>query len=199
MVEMNEQLKTKWLEMAAREVSTQCMLARRAFDAITAAQGVQYPFILIQALLSHCANASKMLQALQEPQRMTRYEFGWRAVFARLRRWGLFRDGPTIGDLLGIDKSSPVHHRGRQFRNHLEHYDQRLFEWLSKYGPKVGIGDFNVVPKSMIKVKNMIWIRNLDPQTNAFTFVDKDLDLNALVAELDRIRAAADTHLATLN
>ncbi len=195
---MDEQLKKKWLEMSVREVSTQCKLARTAFEAIPQLPGVEYPFILIYSFLSHCANASKMLQALHEPQPMLKYEFEWRAVYARLRRWGLVRRGPTIGDLLEIRKSSAVHHRGRKFRNDLEHYDQRLFEWLSKHGPAVNIGDFNVMPKAAVRGLNLIYVRNLDPTTNTFTFVDKDLDLNALVAELDRIRGTADRYIASL-
>ena len=195
---MDAPLKAKWIEMAVREVSTQCLLARRALEAIPNVAGVQYPFILIQAFLSHCANASKMLQALQEPQPIARYEFEWRAFFSLLKRLGLFKGGPTIGDLLGIKKSSPVHHRGRQFRNHLEHYDQRLFSWLSLHGANASIGDFNVMPKSMLNVPNLIYVRHLDPNTNIFTFVDKDLHLNALMVELDRIRDAADQYIEGL-
>ena len=184
--------------MAVREVSTQCKLATTAFQILSNPPSTDIAFLAIQAFLSHCANVSKMLQAEQEPRPIERFEYGWRAVFRWLRRWEFYTSKPTIGDLLGVRKRSSVHHEGRQFRNNLEHYDQRLFGWLSKHGVKIGIGDYNVMPKSAIRAPkgSLIYIRNLDPNAQTFTFVDKDLNLQALNGELDRIKAIADEYIA---
>lgn len=197
---MDEKLKRKWLEYAVREVTTQCKLARVAYESIRGQLGTDGPFILIQAFLTHTANASKMLQASQEPRRTLRYEYDWRKVFQLLRRFGLFKRGPTIGDLLEIDKRSPIHSKARQFRNHLEHYDDRLFNWIRKYRLDIGIADFNVMPRNAIRapVGAMIFIRNIDPQTLAFTFLDKDLDTQTLIEELDRIKATADNYVTAV-
>lgn len=195
---MDKQLKEKWIEMAVREVSTQCQLAKAAFEVLLRPPSTDIAFLAIQAFLSHCANVSKMLQAEQEPRPIGRLESGWRTVFGWLRRWRLYKRRPTIGDLLGIDKSSAVHNEGREFRNNLEHYEHRLFKWLSNHGVQVGIGDFNVMPKSAVQAPKgaFIYVRNLDPKTQTFTFVDKDLDLRALVDELVKIKATADKQRA---
>jgi succinate dehydrogenase flavin-adding protein (antitoxin of CptAB toxin-antitoxin module) len=195
---MDDQLKQKWLEYAAREVATQSKLARVAYESIRGQLGTDGPFILVQAFLTHTANASKMLQASQEPFPILRYEYDWRKVFQWLRSCGLVKRGPTIGDLLGIDRGSPLHGKARQFRNHLEHYDDRLYSWLRKHGPNVNIADFNVMPRNAIRAPAgaIVFIRNIDPQTLIFTFLDKDLDTGVLIEELDRIRGIADRYVA---
>lgn len=195
---MDEKLRERWVEMAIREASTQSKLAIAALDLASQATGTDFAFVTLQAFLSHCANVSKMLQAEQEPRSISRYRFGWRTAYGWLQRLGIIRTGPTIGDLLAIKKSSRIHREGRQFRNNLEHYDQRLFKWLSEHDPKISIGDYNVMPKTMIKTPkgSFLFVRNIDPVKMTFTFVDRDLDLGILKRELEVVKVAADKYLA---
>lgn len=199
-MQITDDLHTRWLEMAVREVSTQCKLALASFQVFAAPPiNTDIPFLAIQAFLSHCANASKMLQAEQEPGHSSKFREGWRDVYRWLRRFGLFKPKSTIGDILAFPSSSVIHREGREFRNNLEHYDQRLFKWLRKYGPKVNIADFNVMPKAAIAFNPnspVIYIRNLDLAAQLFTFVDKDLDLAELREELLKIKVVADEWLA---
>ena len=195
---MDEKLRKAWVKMAIRESSTQSKLALTALDLACKAPSTDIAFVTLQAFLSHCANVSKMLQAEQEPRPISKYQFGWRTAYGWLRRLGIVRTGPTVGDLLAIKKSSPIHREGRQFRNNLEHYDQRLFKWLNEHDLNIGIGDYNVMPKSMIKAPkgSFLFVRNFDPGKMTFTFVDKDLDVGVLRRELQAVKAAADKYLA---
>lgn len=197
---MDDTLKKKWLEMAVREVSSQCQLANTAYQALSSANNTDAAFFGIQGFLTHCANVSKMLQAEQEPQPLSKLQYNWRAVFRFLQRTGIYKLAVTIGDMLGIARSSVVHQKGREFRNNLDHYDQRLFYWLKKHGPNINIGDFNVMPKSAIKLGTgvqFLYVRNLDPRTKVFTFVDKDLDLSVLHKECLKIQLIANNWLAS--
>lgn len=184
--------------MAVREVWAQCQLAQAAYGLMQAVMGppVERPFVTIQALLSHSANVSKMLDAEQERRRLTGIE-------QRLPRWcrrllrtlGFLDSRPTIGDMLGIADISIVHKDGRRFRNDLEHYDERLLRWLRRVGPKGNIMDFNIAPKGGIVFPGAIVVRHLDPSTHHFTFSGKDLDLKLLIDELQHIQGIANAWL----
>lgn len=96
-----------WIEMSIREIWTQAHFAEIAYKNINpkSIKGTGAVFSSIHSFLSHCANVSKMLTA---------------------------DDGEntpkTIGDILGVSHDSDIHKR--RFRNHLEHYDERLKKWI---------------------------------------------------------------------
>ena len=195
---MNEKLHDKWIEMAIREVWTQCQFAQVAFSNINskAAANTDAVFSSIHSFLSHCANASKLLDAKERPDEALK---PWRLgslVSKVLRALGFKRGtgGKTIGEILGVSKRLFIHKK-RWFRNSLEHYDERLWAWLKTYGPDVSIFDYNVMPKSTVKLapnSKHIWVRNYDPTSNTFTFTDRDLDLSEMHKEVLDIQQIAD-------
>lgn len=195
---MDIKLHDKWIEMAIREVWTQCQFAHVAFSNINpkAAANTDVVFSSIHSFLSHCANVSKLLDAREWPdQVLTRSRF--RSLIKRiLRALGLTRGngGKSMGEILGVPRGLAIHKK-RWFRNSLEHYDERLWTWLKGYGPDVSIFDYNVMPKSAIKVApnlKHIWVRNYDPMTNTFTFTGKDLDISVMHKEILDIQRLAD-------
>lgn len=163
-----------WVEMSTREISTQAHFAKLAYQNINskAGHGIDTVFSSIHSFLSHCVNVSKMLNA---------------------------QDGEispkSIGDILGISKTSIIHNR--KFRNHLEHYDERLKQWIRERGIDSNIGTYNIGPKSAIQIPNFVFISHYDPGSNIFTFVDKDFHLGILFNEVQKIKQLADNWVET--
>lgn len=119
----------------------------------------------IQSVLIAAANVSKILWP-------TRQEFVPRGAMMR--------------ELLGIDDNNPL--SNRRFRNHFEHYDERIEEWLATvhsasyvdqvFGPPSGfLGQF---PQNVN--------RGYDPSTLALTFRGETMDLASILKALDAIR-----------
>lgn len=77
-------------------------------------------------------------------------------------------------------------------QNHLEHYDERLKQWIREKGINSNIGTYNIGPKSMIQIPNMIFVSHYDPSDNTFTFVNEDFDLGLMLEEVQRIKKLAD-------
>jgi hypothetical protein len=161
--------KDLWVEMSIREIWTQGHFAEIAYSNIDpkAEHGNDAVFSSIHSFLSHGVMISKMLSAKYEKTATA-----------------------TIGDVLGIDNSSPIHER--KFRNHLEHYDERLADWIRKHGVNIVVGDFNIGSKSAIQIPNIVYIRHYDPTTSMFTFVNDDFNLRTLSIEINRIMIIAD-------
>lgn len=79
----------------------------------------------------------------------------------------------------------------RAVRNAVEHFDERL-DQLFYTDPEASVMDSNVIPKSMVRVDNGTWLRNLDPTTMTYSALDKDVDLNALYRAIESAGSAAD-------
>lgn len=171
--------KDLWVEMAIREISTQSHFAEIAYANINpkAANGNDVVFSSIHSFLSHCAMVSKMLRAKDEI-------------------------GKAIGEVLNIPDDSVIHKR--RFRNHLEHYDERMKRWIGRFAAGSNIGTYNIGPKAAIRGSglptgnNIILVSHYDPGTTEFTFVDEDFNLSELKTEASRIKALADRWV-TLN
>lgn len=158
-----------WIEMSIREISTQAHFAEISYSHIDpkADAGTDLVFSSIHSFLSHCALVSKMLVAKDE-------------------------DDPamSIGHFLGVSDTSVVHER--QFRNNLEHYDERLKRWIRQHGVNSIIGTYNIGPRKMFQISNMVFVSHYDHHTKMFTFVNEDFDLGALSNEVSRIKRIAD-------
>ncbi len=161
-----------WVEMSIREIWTQSHFAELSYKNIDpkVIKGTDLVFSSIHSFLSHCANVSKMLIANDG------------------------EDSPTtIGDILGISSNSDIHNR--RFRNYLEHYDERLKEWIRDKGIDANIGTYNIGPKSMIQIPNMVFVSHYDPTNNTFTFVNEDFNLEKLFIEVNIIKEKADLYI----
>lgn len=166
----NKTEKDLWVEMSIREIWTQAHFAGIAYSHIDpkAASGNDAVFSSIHSFLSHCAMISKMLAATDDSN-----------------------PPKSIGEVLNIPSISIVHKR--VFRNHLEHYDERLKDWIKQFGVNCNIGTYNIGPRRAIQIPNMVFVSHYDPNTATFTFVNDDFDLSALAAEVQRIKDLADT------
>src|SRR5712692_4636789 len=145
-----------WIEMSIREIWTQCHFAEAAFRNLEpkAAINTDIVFSSIHSFLSHCAMVSKLLKAKAQ--------------------------GTKIADILHIPSSSEVHNRTA--RNHLDHYDEKLKNWIRKIGTRRSIGTYNIGPKSVLP--DIIYISHYDPTTATFTFINQRLDLKKLFNEV---------------
>ena len=161
-----------WIEMSVREVWTQCHFAELAYNNLDpkAKLNTDGVFSSIHSFLSHCAMVSKMLKAEA--------------------------DSLSIGNVLNVSDSSEIHNR--RFRNHLEHYDERLQEWIRKKGVNASIATYNIGPKSMFAVRGIVHVSHYDPSTEVFTFVDEDLPLRPIREEIVRIKNIADSWVQKL-
>jgi hypothetical protein len=180
-----------WIEMSIREIWTQCHFAELAYKNIypKARGGTDGVFSSIHSFLSHCAMVSKMLKAQDE----TVYK---NVLLKTIRRYLNKLDickidkSDSIGEFLGISWNSIIHNR--KFRNRLEHYDKELKLWIRKKGINSSIGTYNIGPKSMIQIPNIVFISHYDPRNTTFTFIDEDIDLSKLYADVKRIKELAD-------
>ena len=165
----NKTEKDLWVEMSIREIWTQAHFAEIAYSHIDpkAISGNDAVFSSIHSFLSHCAMVSKMLKATDD---------------------GI--PSKYIGDLLGIQNTSLIHQR--VFRNHLEHYGERLKRWIEQYGVNIMIGTYNIGPKSAFQINSMVFVSHYDPHTQIFTFVNDDFDIGAMFNEVHRIKEIAD-------
>jgi hypothetical protein len=166
--------KELWIEMSIREISTQAHFAEISFHHISpkAEVGTDLVFSSIHSFLSHCTVVSKMLKARDDSDSET-----------------------SIGGILGISEESAIHKR--EFRNNLEHYDERLKRWIRQHGADVNIGTYNIGPREEFDRRNILCVSHFDPSTKMFTFVNEDFDLQALFNEVSRIKHVADVWVAT--
>jgi len=185
----NRTEKDFWIEMSIREISTQSHFAEFSYRNINpkARKGNDAVFSSIHSFLSHCAMVSKMLKARDRALPRSKIS---KLIDKYLIMFGLRKKAVSIGEILGIFASSVIHNR--KFRNHLEHYDERLKYWIRKKGVNANIGTYNIGPKSMIRIPNMVFVSHYDPTSTTFTFVNKDFNLSQLFEEVQRIKEFAD-------
>lgn len=164
-----------WIEMSIREIWTQCHFAEISFNNIEpkAERGTDAVFSSIHSFLSHCALVSRLLKAKDDSSQLI-----------------------VIGEVLKVSNSSIIHNR--TFRDHLDHYYDRLKKWIGKYPADINIGTYNIGPKNSFKVGKMLLVSHYDPDTEVFTFVDEDLNLREMHQEVSEIKVMADNWVGNL-
>lgn len=95
--------------------------------------------------------------------------------------------GERLRQILNVEKNNPL--SSRKFRNHFEHYDERIEEWFSNISggvyddlsmnPHLNMGVFGVVPNFTHRGYNSF--------NNTVVFRDEILDLNQLLYALKDI------------
>lgn len=168
--EMDQAAEDFWIHMSIFEIRAQAQFAEMAFKNIgeKPGRGDEWAvFSSIHSFLSHCAMVSKMLTA-----KGTR-----RSVY----------------EALGLPVDSIVH--DRQFRNHLEHYDERLKQWIKKAGVGSRIINHIVGHRADLPTRNTVIISFYDPYERIFTFVDEEFDLGKLFKCVEAIKKTANTWL----
>ncbi len=105
--------------------------------------------------------------------------------------------GQSLKKKLKIDEKSPL--KNREFRNHFEHYDERLEKWANSKHNNFYI-DSNIGPLNSIKISNIknvstISQRHFDPTTFTLIFQGKELEILPIVNEIKRISNQIDNIL----
>jgi hypothetical protein len=90
---------------------------------------------------------------------------------------------------LSIDDNSPL--RSRTFRNHCEHYDERIEEWAKDYGDKIiidsNIGSIQQVITGLNK-NNLFYIRNFDPYKFVLTVRRQEYEFNHVLTAIKNLQ-----------
>lgn len=90
---------------------------------------------------------------------------------------------------LGVDDSSPLAPRG--FRNHFEHFDERLEDWATSSKRKNFV-DSNLGPSGMISgVDPEDYLRNFDTIKNAVTFRGDEYNLKPMIDAIIELHGKA--------
>ena len=119
----------------------------------------------IQAILVAAGNVSRILWPARKPYK---------------------ERGKQLRDLIGVDDQNLI--SDRTFRNHLEHYDERVEEWFNENDSAVYI-DSIIDP-----IERPSWSlpgtfhRSYNPVTQVLSFQEESIDLAAVLRELESIR-----------
>lgn len=164
------------------EINRQCKFALTALEDMDLGNEEVNPrfWYSVQAFLSASANASKLL-------------WGSTEEIARRRR--------PIRQSLGISDDSPL--RSRSFRNHFDHFDERLETWFQDWargGPRGG-SDSYVGDIDELEIGELA-LRNFDTKTKTLTFRGEKLALVPLaeaVLDLEERAVVAVRHFLLTN
>ena len=95
--------------------------------------------------------------------------------------------GRKLRELLSIDNKSVL--SSRKFRNHFEHYDERIEDWFETNRSVVYI-DSSINPFESIWGPNInVYHRAYNPSTKVLTFRDETVDLAEILDALEDLRA----------
>ncbi len=164
---MNDNKKLKPLvEMVLiGEIVTQSKFAEKAAERLAKTSDLIEVWGSIQSILVATANVSKILWPARKP-RMAR--------------------GKQLRELLGVDGSNLL--SDRSFRNHFEHYDERIEDWLDNNDTAVymdsRIDPFEPTPWSL----PCLYHRSYNPSSQTLSFRNESIDLAAVLAALAEIR-----------
>lgn len=153
-------------KMGMREVLSQIRYAEFCYDNLLRNKNnnILITFSSIHSFLVYSAMISKIL---------------WSKKFkCRLSK-------KILAETLSVDSDLEI--KKRNFRNTLEHYDERLVKWINKNNSNFLL-DKNIGPKNLIKSTNIKYVRHYDPITGIFTLLDDDLDLNNLYNDIILIK-----------
>lgn len=152
-----------WVKMSILEIRAQATFAEMAYRNIDRKAHIVNEWIVfssIHSFLSHCAMISKMLRAKGATK--------------------------TIEKILGLPLKSIIH--DREFRNHLEHYDERLKKWIRKAGVGASVINHCIGDKTMISGDNIVFVSFYNPMNKIFTFIDEEFNLELMFAEVQKIK-----------
>ena len=147
------------------EIVSQVKFAEIAADQLTNTTESVETWASIQSILVAAANVSKIL---------------WPPGKKSKTR------GNHLRELLCVNKDNLL--SDRTFRNHFEHYDERIEEWFESNKSAVymdsRIDPFEPTPLSLPQ----FFHRSYNPTTKALSFRGEAIDLAAVLAELTKIR-----------
>ena len=161
----NKKLKPLAEQVLIGEIVTQSKFAEKAADHLAKASDPIEVWGSIQSILVAAANVSKILWPARNP------------YMAR---------GKQLRELLGVDDSNLL--SDRTFRNHFEHYDERIEDWFDNNNSAVymdsRIDPFEPTTWSLPR----LFHRSYNPSSQTLSFRNESIDLAAVLAALAEIR-----------
>lgn len=146
------------------EIVLQSKIAQRAAERLKASQNkfdTIEVWCSIQSILVAAGNVSKIL---------------WPSKKNELR-------GERLRQIIKVEKSNPLSER--KFRNHFEHYDERIEDWFNNHSSAV-YSDLAMNPSlqgNMVSYNN----RGYNSFNNTLVFRGETLDLNEILKALEEI------------
>jgi hypothetical protein len=166
--------KLQWI--FSREVERQCRFGLLAASDLTSALNARdgdRMWYSIQSVLIAAGNVSKLLWPSQSSCR---------------------KRGEDLRAHLGVVETSPL--APRSFRNHFEHFDERLESWATS-SKRRNLADSNVGPTGMIAgLEPGDYLRNFDTDEYAVTFRGDTYELKPVVAALGNLHGRAASELS---
>ena len=163
-------------EIFVREIRRQAQFSLMALDEIhraLAENQTEKLWFSVQALLIAVGNVSKVLWPMEEVEER----------------------GRTLRHLLGLSKVSVL--ESRAFRNHFEHFDERLEAWATSSATRAFV-DSNVGPPGCIGgIDASAYLRNFDNLNFAVTFGSDTYSLEPIARAIVELRERADLILGT--
>jgi hypothetical protein len=165
-----------FLKVYLSEINIQCNYALQAISELNISLkkgNTTGLFRAVHSFLTHASNVSKLLWPPKEQDK------------TKLERAKNRAD--KLRNILDLPEEHPL--KDRKLRNHLEHYDARLDDWVYSSTHHNYI-DMNVGPKTFIggnAVQNSDIMRHFDPTTNKFIFRGEEFDLQEITTEIERI------------
>jgi hypothetical protein len=164
-VKMEKQMKALTEQVFIGEIVLQSKIAKRAFERLTATQDQIEVWCEIQLILMAAGNVSKIFWP-QEKKYTAR--------------------GDYLRKLLNVADSNLL--SNRKFRNHFEHYDDRIETWFEA-NPSSVYSDLAIGPfKSVLGNFPVNYHRAYDPSTQTLTFRGESFGLAAVLNALEEIR-----------
>lgn len=155
------------LRVFVREVELQCIFANLAYQDLRQAladSNTEQVFFAAQALLGAVGNVSKLL---------------WPTKTGNAER------GTRLREVLAVSDDSPI--APRTFRNHFEHFDERLDEW-TKSSKRKNFADLNIGPPEFISgLDAEDFLRNFDQTSFILTFRKDKYEINKVMQALQLI------------
>lgn len=174
-------------QIFAYEVLSQaklCMDAAAALDqavrSVGAERNVDNVYRHAHSLLTHAANVSKLI-CRESPE-------------------GNPKRVSMLQDLLAVPAASLEILARRKLRNHLEHFDQRIDEWVAS-NQALQIVDRNVGPLRVVQAifgPQAVW-RHYDSEQRTFTVRGETFDLVELLKAVSVVHGCAENALASLD
>lgn len=155
--------------MFLMELKRQCQFAVMAYNDLTkylTEFNLERFWFSVQSFLIATANISKILFPSEKSDRDL--------IVAE-----------DIRKMLSIDDISSI--KPKRFRNHFEHYDERIEEWVKKSQSHT-IVDTNIAPKGFIQVGDpYAYMRNFDPQKFELNFRDEEYEIRPVIREINSL------------
>ena len=152
------------------EIERQCRFAHIAAIELREAiarQDTDRVWFAVQSLLIAAGNVSKLLW----PKR----KYSTR--------------GQTLRRVLAVEESSPL--RSRTFRNHFEHFDERLESWATSSSHR-GLADSNINIQGRIRGADPgDYLRNLEASSSSVTFCGDTYELAPVMQAIQRLHETA--------